>query len=95
MSKHIIKYSEIHDQIDKESSPKTGLTVQVKNNDLNKAMKILKKKIVAEGIVKEVKRRMFYESGSERRKRERAEARLRWKRKEEMLNKLFNGEAQE
>ncbi|MCS7317095.1 MAG: 30S ribosomal protein S21 [Candidatus Dojkabacteria bacterium] len=92
MSKHKIKYSEIHDQIDKENPPKMGLTVIVKNNEVNKAMKILKKKIMNEGLAKEVKRKMFYETGTEKRKREKAEARLRWKRKKEMIDKFLNGE---
>lgn len=70
---------------------KSGLTVKVKNNDLNKAIKNLKRKVLSEGVAKKVHEKMFYETGTARRKRERAEAKARWKRKQQLLDKLFNG----
>ena len=58
-----------------------GLYVRVKNNDVNKAMRKLKKMITAEGLMQELRAREFYEPPSVKRKREKAQARKRWQRK--------------
>lgn len=50
------------------------MEVQVRNNDMDQALKILKKKMQREGVFKEMKKRRFFEKGSERRSREMAEA---------------------
>lgn len=59
-----------------------GLYVKVKNNDVNKAMRKLKKMITAEGLMQELRAREFYEPPSVKRKREKAQARKRWLRKQ-------------
>ena len=41
------------------------IEVQVRNGNLEKAMRVLKKKVMKEGIVKEIKRRQFYQKPSE------------------------------
>ena len=41
------------------------ITVQVRNGNLEKAMRVLKKKVQKEGIVKELKLRQFYRKPSE------------------------------
>ena len=64
-----------------------GLYVKVKNNDVNKAMRKLKKMMTAEGIFQELRKREFYEPPSIRRKREKAQAVKRWKKKQEEINK--------
>jgi len=46
---------------------------------LEKAMRILKKKLVKEGVFKELKVRRFYEKPSERAKRKKDEAKRRRK----------------
>ena len=56
--------------------------VQVRNNDMDQALKVLKKKMQREGIFKEMKRRRFFEKDSERRSREFAEAVKRAKKNE-------------
>ena len=53
---------------------KRGLFVEVKNNNINAALRILKKKIAQEGILKELKKREYYERPGDRRRRKRAEA---------------------
>ena len=53
---------------------------------VEKAMKILKRKLIKEGLFKELKLRRFYEKPSERRKRKRKEA-LKKLRKEEARQK--------
>jgi small subunit ribosomal protein S21 len=44
------------------------------DGSLEKAMRVLKKKLAAEGVFKEMKLRNFYEKPSVRRKRKRQEA---------------------
>ena len=41
------------------------IEVQVRGGNLEKAMRVLKKKVMKEGIVKEIKRRQFYSKPSE------------------------------
>ena len=57
---------------------KRGLTVRVKNNDVNKALKKLKKLMQQEGIFQELRKREYYEQPSLRRTREQAQAVKRW-----------------
>lgn len=46
-----------------------GLRVEVRNNDINKAMRKLKKKIAEDDILQELRQREFFESkGTKRRK---------------------------
>ena len=60
------------------------MQVQVRDNDVTQALKILKRKMQREGVFGDMRRRRSYEKPSERRVRERAEA-LRRQRK--MLRK--------
>jgi small subunit ribosomal protein S21 len=48
--------------------------VFVRDNDINSALRVLKKKMQREGTFREMKRRRSYEKPSERRAREKAEA---------------------
>jgi small subunit ribosomal protein S21 len=41
-----------------------SITVQVRNGNLEQAMRVLKKKVQKEGIVKELKTRQYYEKPS-------------------------------
>ena len=50
-----------------------SITVEVRG-DIEKAIKVLKKKMQTEGIQKELKHRRYYEKPSVRRKRKRLEA---------------------
>lgn len=56
------------------------LEVDVRDNNVEKAMKILKQKMSKEGILQEVKRRRFYEKPSVKLKRKVREARKRLRR---------------
>ena len=38
------------------------ITVIVKNNNVEKAIRTLKKKVLKEGLLKEIKRRQYYEN---------------------------------
>jgi small subunit ribosomal protein S21 len=50
------------------------MQVFVRDNDVNSALRVLKKKMQREGTFREMKRRRAYEKPSERRAREKAEA---------------------
>jgi small subunit ribosomal protein S21 len=50
------------------------LQILVRDNNVEQAMKVLKKKMQREGIFRELKRQRFYEKPSERRAREKSEA---------------------
>lgn len=60
-----------------ENSEKGGLLVTVRNNDIDKAIRIFKKKVLNDGLLKELKSRSAYEKPSEKRRRQRKEARRR------------------
>jgi small subunit ribosomal protein S21 len=58
--------------LDKE---RTAFTMKVYGNNVEKALKALKRQLQKEGLFREVKNRSFYEKPSEKRKRKRREAR--------------------
>ena len=55
------------------------MQVFVRDNDVNGALRVLKKKMQREGTFREMKLRRAYEKPSERRKRERAEGMRRYR----------------
>lgn len=61
----------------------TGLKVEVRNGDVNKAMRIFKKKVQESGLLQDLKEREFYEKPTTKRKRAKAAAKARWKKKQE------------
>lgn len=58
------------------------VSVNVRDNNVDQALKALKKKMQREGIFREMKLRREYEKPSEKRKRESAEAVRRWRKLE-------------
>ncbi len=50
------------------------MQVLVRDNNIDQALRVLKKKLQREGIFRQMKRKRFYEKPSERRTREQAEA---------------------
>jgi len=58
------------------------MRIEVKNGDLNRALKELKKRVYRERILIEYKEHMAYEKPSEKRRRKKAEAILRRKKEE-------------
>jgi len=65
----------------KNERPKQGLTVQVRNNDINGALRKFKRKVNDDGILQTLKEKEFYEKPSEKRKKAKAAGRARWKKK--------------
>ena len=58
-----------------------GLTVVVRNGDVNGAMRVLKKKLIRDGLFQELRERSFFESRGTKRRKEKADATRRQKRK--------------
>ena len=58
-----------------------GLAVEVRNNDVNYALRKFKKKVQEDGILQEVRNREYYEKPSETRKKAKAAGRARWLKK--------------
>ena len=63
-----------------------GLTVTVRNDDVNKALRIFKKKVAEDGILQELRNREFFEKPSLKRKKAKAAGRARWLKKVEKMN---------
>jgi|TARA_B100001750_G_C15096195_1_gene393089 small subunit ribosomal protein S21 len=79
---------------DKNRKPKEkrlgeGLKVYVRNNDVDRALRKLKKMVNNEGVIKELKKREFYEKPSDRRRREKARARKRWLKQQAILEQKY------
>lgn len=58
------------------------VTVTVRDNNVEQALRVLKKKLQREGIFREMKLRRDYEKPSEKKKREKSEAVRRWRKVE-------------
>lgn len=65
----------------KNERPKKGLTVEVRNNDINGALRKFKRKVNDDGILQTLKEKEFYEKPSEKRKKAKAAGRARWLKK--------------
>ena len=65
-----------------------GLKVEVKNNNVEKAMRILKKKMLKEGILRLYKMKQTYEKPSEKRVRKAKEMRANYLKKQKELRNL-------
>ena len=64
------------------------ITVEVRGGNLEKAMRVLKKKVQKEGIVKEIKRRQFYAKPSEVKREKKKEGIKNVKKKMAKLEKI-------
>jgi small subunit ribosomal protein S21 len=61
-----------------QQSVVTGMYVEVRNNDVNRAMRKLKKMLANEGVFKDLRDREHFEKPSIKRKKAKAAARKRW-----------------
>ena len=50
-----------------------SITVEVRKGNLEQAMRVLKRKVQKEGIVKEIKMRQYFEKPSEKKRRKKKE----------------------
>lgn len=74
---------------DNNDTKPSGLQVFVREGeDINKALRKLKKKIEAAGIIKEIRERQFYQKPSEKRRKAKKAGIARWKKKQQELQKF-------
>ena len=64
-----------------DKKPLGGMTVTVRNGDVNGALRVLKKKLIKEGVFQELRERTFFESRGTKRRKAKAAATRRYKRK--------------
>ena len=62
-----------------------SITVQVRQGNLEQAMRVLKKKVQREGIIKDYRANSVYEKPSERKRRKRKEGIANYKKKQKKL----------
>jgi len=62
----------------RDRTEKQGLYVEVRNNDVTRALRKLKKLVTQEGIIKDIRAKEYYEKPSLKRKKQKAAARKRW-----------------
>ena len=66
----------------KDLSKSNGLTVEVRNNDFNGAMRKFKKRVQEAGIIQEIRERKEFVKPSEQRRKAKAAGRARWLKKQ-------------
>ncbi|MDB4681360.1 30S ribosomal protein S21 [bacterium] len=64
-----------------------SITVEVRGGNLEKAMRVLKKKVMKEGLVKELRARQYYQKPSEIKREKKKEGIKNYKKKMSKLNK--------
>ena len=63
------------------------IEVQVRGGNLEKAMRVLKKKVMKEGLVKELRARQYYQKPSEIKREKKKEGIKNYKKKMAKLNR--------
>jgi len=66
----------------------TGIKIEVRNNNVEKAIRILKKKLLKEGVLKQLKDNQYYEKPSDKRVRKKKEMIANYKKKQRLLEKF-------
>mgnify|MGYP003996534149 CR=1 FL=1 len=64
---------------------KTRISVEVQRGNVEKALRILKKQLNAEGIIRDLKKRQYYEKPSDKRRRQKAQNIARIEKRDEKL----------
>ena len=62
-----------------------SITIQVRNGNLEQALRVLKKKSQKVGLLKELKARQYYEKPSEKKRRKKKEGIANYKKKQSKL----------
>jgi len=71
------------------SSSEKQMKIYVKNNDVNKALRILKKKLLDEGVMKEARENAFFRSKGEKKRLAEKAGKKRWEKKRLQLEQKF------
>lgn len=77
------------DKHTKDNTQLKGLSVEVRNNDVNYALRKFKKKVQEDGLLQELRQREFYEKPSAKKKKAKAAARARWLKKQRKMDLDF------
>ena len=64
-----------------------GYTIEVRNNNVEKALRVLKKKLIKDGVMKELKERQYYQKPSFK-KREKKKESIRRHKKDQKIKAL-------
>jgi small subunit ribosomal protein S21 len=62
-----------------------SLTIQVRNGNVEQAMRVLKKKLQKDGLLKSLKDKQYYEKPSAKKRRKKKEAIANFKKKQKKL----------
>ena len=62
-----------------------GLKIEVRNGNVEQAMRVMKRKLMKEGVMKELRARESYEKPSERKRRKKKEGIANYKKKQKKL----------
>ena len=65
-----------------------SINVTVRNGNLEQAMRVLKRKVQKEGLVKELRERQYYKKPSEIKQEKKKEAIKNWKKQQKKLEKI-------
>tara|TARA_Y100001937_G_C7060776_1_gene303618 strand:+ start:629 stop:862 length:234 start_codon:yes stop_codon:yes gene_type:complete len=65
----------------KKDFEKSGMRVEVRNNDVSGALRILKKRMQTEGVFNELRAKTYFTAKSEKRRLAKAAGRRRWLKK--------------
>ena len=71
------------------SSSEKQMKIYVKNNDVGKALRIMKKKLLAEGVMKEARENAFFRSKGEKKRLAEKAGKKRWEKKRLQLEQKF------
>lgn len=66
-----------------------GIFVEVKNNDITRALRKMKKLLQSEGVPQELRKRECYEKPSTEKNRKKARAVKRWHKKQKELRQIY------
>ena len=70
-------------RVSSDMDDRHGLYVEVRNNDVTRALRRLKKLMNSEGMIKDMRKHEFYEKPSAIKRREKQQARKRWIKEQE------------
>ena len=71
------------------STSEMQMKIYVKNNDVGKALRIMKKKLLAEGVMREARENTFFRSKGEKKRLADKAGKKRWEKKRLQLEQKF------
>ena len=65
------------------------ITVEVRHGNVEKALRVLKKKVMKDGLMKELRRRQYYQRPSEIKREKKKQGIKNWKKKQAKMEKFL------